>query len=101
MPDPNAGYFYDLRMKLRKHLVEKHRRPAHEFGWPDYEVWTLLNEMDQLTKLIAGLAPYSPYPGTDFELSVRHAVLRNQQARKAECADESPKTGAGGSKASL
>lgn len=100
MPDPNAGCYYNLRMKVRKHLTEKHRRPPHEFGWPDYEVWILLNEMDNLTQLIAGLAPYSPYPGTDFDLGVQRAVGRNLQARKAECADESPRMEDEASKAS-
>ncbi len=85
MDDPNAGCYYDLGMRLRGYLAkQRFRTPGVELLPAQMDAWKLLNELDELVKILARTRDYlSPDDRTEYASKVRAAVLRHQPAWKA------------------
>ncbi len=75
MEYPDAGHFYDLRMRLRRYLSIQRRQRAGGFTAPQEEVWLLLNEVEQLVKLLERSATLLEKDnGSEFAYQVRHSL---------------------------
>ena len=79
------GHFYEIRYRLRGQLAH-HRWKLGKPWTPNQEdAWNLLNEIDQLIKILEQLARSLP-PENDSELAqqVRHKLVMHQPAWRAD-----------------
>jgi len=81
----DAGIFYDITTRLRGQLSHHHWKLGKPFSPSQEDAWRLLNEVEQMVKLIQQLESYIP-KGNNSELTykVRHTLLMHQPAWKSE-----------------
>ena len=82
---PDAGIFYDITTRLRGQLAHHHWKLGKPFTASQEDAWKLLNEVEQLVKLIERLERYlREDKNLDLAHEVRHTLLMHQPAWKSE-----------------
>lgn len=82
MVDPrDAGHFYDLRMRLRKHLS----RYLQRMSAAQEDAWVLLNEVEAMVKLLERVEKnLCPDDGSEYAYKVHHTVMAHRPAWMAK-----------------
>ena len=71
--------------RLRRHLSEQRVKHRGEFSAPQEDAWTLLNEVEQMVKVLQKVAKTLP-PEDNSELAyqIRHTVVSHLPSWKAQ-----------------
>jgi len=81
----DAGIFYEIRFRLRGQLAHHHWKLGKPFTPSQEDAWKLLNEIEQLIKLMERLERYlGEDKNVDLAYEVRHTLLMHQPAWKSE-----------------
>jgi hypothetical protein len=82
---PDAGKFYAIRYRLRGKLSHQRGTLGRPWTPSQEEAWLLLNEVEELVKVLELIAKYLP-PDNHSELAyrVRHALLMHHPAWKPQ-----------------
>lgn len=82
--DKDAGLFYEIRFRLRGRLAHHRWKLGKPFTPIQEDAWRLLNEVEQMVKLIEHIEGFMP-KGSNSELaySVQRTLLMHQPAWKA------------------
>jgi len=90
----DAGIFYDITVRLRSQLSRHHWKLGKPFTPNQEDAWRLLNEVEQMVKLIEQFEGYLPKGGnSDVAYKVRHTLLMHQPAWKSELESSRVHTG--------
>ncbi|HEX9082923.1 MAG TPA: hypothetical protein VF768_11635 [Holophagaceae bacterium] len=85
MESPDAGLFYELRMRLRGQLARHHWALGKPFTKSQQEAWELLNEVDAMARLLRRVeGQLEPADHSEFAYQVRHTVLMHFPAYQAK-----------------
>ena len=81
----DAGIFYEIRYRLRGRLAHQRSKLGKPFTPIQEDAWMLLNEVEQMVKLIEQIVSYVP-KGHNSELAYKvwHTLLMHQPAWKSE-----------------
>ena len=84
MPVSDPGHFYEVRMRLRGQIAHQRWTLGRTWTPSQEEAWALLNEVEQLVKLLEKVQGFIP-PDNQSELAgqVRHAVRSHLPAWKS------------------
>jgi len=81
----DAGYFYELRCRLQGQLARHHWTLGKPFTASQEDAWKLLNEIEQVIKLLERLSKLIPKDDhSELAYQVRQALLRHLPAWRAK-----------------
>ncbi len=80
----DAGRFFEIRSRLRRQLARHHWTLGKPFTPIQEDAWSLLNEVEQIIKIMEQLAKLLPHDSNSgLAYQVRHTLLMHQPAWKA------------------
>jgi hypothetical protein len=83
--EEDAGYFFEMRSRLQGQLARHHWTLGKPFTPAQQDAWTLLNEIEQVIKVLERLAKTLPQDnGSELAYQVRHTLLTHKPAWKAK-----------------
>ena len=81
----DAGIFYEIRFRLRGRLAHQRSKLGKPFTPIQEDAWRLLNEVEQMVKLIEQIEGYIPKAhNSELAYKVWHTLLMHQPAWKSE-----------------
>jgi len=83
--EEGAGRYFEIRMRLRSQLARQHWTLGKPFSASQEDAWMLLNEVDEIIKVLEKLALQLPTScNPDLASQVRHTLLMHQPAWKSD-----------------